>query len=199
LSGIDGFPFLLHCNIRYHISIFKARVSNLKILIIQDIIAFIESIKQKNPDYYFLLQCNKKLLDSDYFCRKLSPGKTTTGRSSKTGLNGLINILPMIRPLNETCILFKKRSMIMNNTYMIKELVIDTGKAAHEVSFKGLDLLHDNIEKATGEALARLPWLTDDHRNTVRDWFKNARKGRNTLKSTIDENFKTVEGWFSAS
>jgi len=86
----------------------------------------------------------------------------------------------------------------MNNTYMIKELVIDAGKAAHEVNFKGLDLLHDNIEKATGDALARLPWLTDDHRNTVRDWFKNARKGRNTLKTAIDENIKTVEGWFAA-
>lgn len=86
----------------------------------------------------------------------------------------------------------------MNNTYLIKELIFDTGKAVNEASFKGLDVLHDSIEKAAGEALARLPWLTDDHRGAVRDGFETARKGRNTLKTALDENIKTVEGWFAA-
>ena len=86
----------------------------------------------------------------------------------------------------------------MNNTYLIKELVFDTGKAVNEASFKGLDTLHDNIEKAAGEALSRVNWLTDNHRNAVSEWFATIRNGRNELKTALDENIKTVEGWFSA-
>ncbi len=86
----------------------------------------------------------------------------------------------------------------MNNSYLIKELVFDTGKAVNDAGFKGLDVLHDSIEKAAGEALAWAPWLTDDHRGNVSDWFETVRNGRNALKTALYENIKTVEGWFSA-
>ena len=86
----------------------------------------------------------------------------------------------------------------MNNIYLIKELFLDTGKAVNEASFKSLDSINESLEKAAGEALARLPWLTDDHRSAVHDWFDNARKGRHAVKAAVDENIKTVEGWFSS-
>ena len=86
----------------------------------------------------------------------------------------------------------------MNNTHLIKELVVDTGRAVNDAGFKGLDELHDSIEKATGEALARVPWLTDDYRAAVREWFDTARKGRHAVKAAVDENIKTVEGWFAS-
>lgn len=86
----------------------------------------------------------------------------------------------------------------MNTASLIKELVLDTGKAVNEAGFKNLDALHDGIEKAAGEALARAPWLTDDHRAAVNNWFETARKGRHAVKAAVDENIKTVEGWFAS-
>ena len=85
----------------------------------------------------------------------------------------------------------------MNYKDIVKQTVIEPGRAINELGFKTLDALHDNTEKAFSTAIARAPWVTDENTNAVHEWFEALKTGRNNIKGLLDENIKSFEGFIA--
>jgi len=88
----------------------------------------------------------------------------------------------------------------MNYNYkdILKQTIVNPGRSVNELGFNALAAIHDNTEKAVTAALDRAPWVTDENRNAVHEWFEAIKTGRNNVKSLLDENFKTFEGFITA-
>jgi hypothetical protein len=86
----------------------------------------------------------------------------------------------------------------MNYKDITRQTMIEPGKALHELGYKTLDALHENTERAVNAVLAKAPWVTDDSRNTVHEWFEAVKTGRNNIKGLVDQNIKTFEGFIAS-
>jgi len=85
----------------------------------------------------------------------------------------------------------------MNYKDIVKQTVIDPGRAINDLGFRTMEAVHENTERAINAALGRAPWVTEESKNVVHEWFEAVKTGRNNIKGLIDENYKAVEGFIA--
>ncbi|MCU0575960.1 MAG: hypothetical protein MUD15_03930 [Desulfobacterota bacterium] len=81
---------------------------------------------------------------------------------------------------------------------IIKQIV-DFQKSTFTNSFNAVVMLQDQTEKMMNTFLSQATWVPQDVRKVVGDWVETCKKGREEFKSSVDENFKRVEGFFSTA
>lgn len=84
----------------------------------------------------------------------------------------------------------------MEQKQMFKQL-IDFQKATFDNSFKAMTTLQEQGEKMVETFIGQAPWLPDDGRKAVKDWMGAYKKGRESFKDAVEQNFKKVEEYFS--
>ena len=86
----------------------------------------------------------------------------------------------------------------MNAKDIIKETIIDTGRAVYDNTFNVLNTVQEHGEKVLNAALDKAVWINEENRKAVDTWIANAKKGQENVKALIDENFKNYENFLNA-
>lgn len=86
----------------------------------------------------------------------------------------------------------------METKELIKEAVIDSGKAVYDCSFNVLENVQNHAEKNVNALLEKAPWINEENRNAVKGWIETAKTGRKNVKSLLDDNMKTFENLLGA-
>jgi polyhydroxyalkanoate synthesis regulator phasin len=77
--------------------------------------------------------------------------------------------------------------------------MINFNKTAFDNSFNAMVTLQEQTEKMVNTFLEQATWLPEEGKKVTIDWVKAYKKACEDFKKTIDENFKKVEDFFSAS
>ena len=88
----------------------------------------------------------------------------------------------------------------MNYNYkdLVKHTVITPGRWINDLGFNTLVAVHDTAEKVLDSAIDKTPWLKNENRTAVNEWFEAIRTGRNKIKTLVDENIKAFEGFIDS-
>ena len=81
---------------------------------------------------------------------------------------------------------------------MFKQM-INFNKTAIDNSFNAMVNLQEQTETMVNTFLEQATWLPDEGKKVTIDWIKAYKKACEDFKKTIDDNFKKVEDFFSAS
>ncbi len=74
--------------------------------------------------------------------------------------------------------------------------VIDFQRTMFENVFKSMVMFQDQTESATSTLLKQATWLPKEGRDTINEWVKACKKGREDYKKMIDEGFDNMEKFF---
>ena len=86
----------------------------------------------------------------------------------------------------------------MEQKQIIKQM-IQVNKTVFETTLNSMAMLQDQMEKTTNMFLEQTTWLPAEGKKVVEEWLKAYKKGRENLKSSVDESFKKVETFFAES
>jgi len=75
--------------------------------------------------------------------------------------------------------------------------MIDFQKSTFDNAFNAMSKLQEQGEKMVNMVIAQSPWMPDDGKQAVQEWINTYKKGRDQFKSTVEENFKKVQDYFS--
>lgn len=81
----------------------------------------------------------------------------------------------------------------------IAKQMIDFHKSTFTNSYNAIVMLQDQSEKMMNTFLSQATWVPQDLRKVVGDWVEACKKGREEFKSSMDENFRRVEDYFSTA
>ena len=84
--------------------------------------------------------------------------------------------------------------MIQND--MIKQM-IDFNKSSFENSYNMMVNLHDQAEQMTNTMLEQPLGIPDDSKKVIIEWIAAFKKGRSSMKSTIDANYEKLESFLT--
>lgn len=84
----------------------------------------------------------------------------------------------------------------MDQKVIVKQM-IDFHKSTFTNSYNAMVMLQDQTEKMMNTFLSQATWVPQDLKNAVGDWVASYKKGREEFKSSVDENFKRVEDYFT--
>jgi hypothetical protein len=85
----------------------------------------------------------------------------------------------------------------MEQGRLIRQM-IDFQKASFDNSFNAMVMIQEQTEKMAKNFLDQASWLPEDGKNVLTQWIGAYRKGRDTFKKSVDENYRKVEEFFSA-
>lgn len=85
----------------------------------------------------------------------------------------------------------------MEQGRLIRQM-IDFQKASFDNSFNAMVMIQEQTEKMAKNFLDQASWLPEDGKNVLNQWIGAYRKGRDTFKKSVDENYRKVEEFFSA-
>ena len=80
----------------------------------------------------------------------------------------------------------------------IAKPMIDFQKTTFDNTFNAMVLLQEQAEAMANTVLDQATWMPEEGRKAINDWVKAYKKGREDFKKIVDENFNTVENFFSA-
>jgi hypothetical protein len=80
----------------------------------------------------------------------------------------------------------------------IAKQMIDFHKATFDNTFNAMSILQEQTERMVNMFLEQSPWVPEDGRKAINEWIKTYRKGRSDFKTTVDESFKKVDGFFES-
>jgi len=86
----------------------------------------------------------------------------------------------------------------MTNNDILKQTV-QSSRSIFESNFNTCQSYQDQAEKIVNAWLDQTPWVNQELRNTLVKWTESYRNGQNHLKTAIDTNFNTLEGFLTAS
>ena len=86
----------------------------------------------------------------------------------------------------------------MTNNDLLKQTV-QSGRSIFESNFNAYQSLQDQAEKMVNSWLDQSPWINQETRSTLDKWTESYRNGQNHVKTAIDVNFNTLEGFLTAS
>lgn len=86
----------------------------------------------------------------------------------------------------------------MDNKQMINQ-VIKFNKTIFDNAFKAMTMAQEQGEKIITAALDQASWLPEEGKTAVLNWLKTCRKGGETFKSAVDEQYQKVEDYFAKS
>ena len=75
--------------------------------------------------------------------------------------------------------------------------MIQFNKTAFDNSYKAMETLGRQNEKITNSLLEESVWLPEGGKKAVKEWMQVYKKGCDDLKKTADQNYKTVEEFFT--
>ena len=81
----------------------------------------------------------------------------------------------------------------MTTKEIIQTAFIDSVKHINNFNFNTLAAAEAQVEKGLYAVLDKTPWVNDESRKTLDDWFGTVRKGRLHVKGILDEQLKTFE------
>jgi len=79
----------------------------------------------------------------------------------------------------------------MNSTQIVKQM-IDFQKTTLDNFFNAVVLVQEQGEKMTNTLFEQISWLPEENKRLLDQWMSMAKKGRDDLKSAMDDNFKNV-------
>jgi hypothetical protein len=79
----------------------------------------------------------------------------------------------------------------MNSTQLVKQM-IDFQKTTLDNFFNTVVLVQEQGEKMTNTLFEQISWLPEENKRLLDQWMSMAKKGRDDLKSAMDDNFKNV-------
>ncbi|HPI92658.1 MAG TPA: hypothetical protein PLT09_12960 [Deltaproteobacteria bacterium] len=84
----------------------------------------------------------------------------------------------------------------MDQKVIVKQM-IDFHKSTFTNSFNAMVMLQDQTEKMLNTFFSQAGWVPQDVKKVVGDWVATYKRGREEFKSSMDENFKRVEDYFT--
>jgi hypothetical protein len=75
--------------------------------------------------------------------------------------------------------------------------IVDYQKATFNSTFNTIARLQDQAENLTATFLEKTLGLPEESREAFSQYASACKKGRDEIKNTIDQNFNTVEGFFT--
>ncbi len=79
----------------------------------------------------------------------------------------------------------------MNSTQIVKQM-FDFQRTSFDNFFNTLILVQEQGEKMTSTIFEQISWLPEENKRLMDQWLTMAKKGRDDLKSTMDDNYKNV-------
>lgn len=70
-------------------------------------------------------------------------------------------------------------------------------KAAFDNSFKTMVTFQDQGEKIAGVFLSQASWLPEEGKKAITDWISACKKGRDSFKDTVEDNFTKIQDYFA--
>ena len=83
----------------------------------------------------------------------------------------------------------------MNLFWNTKQL-IDFQKTAFDNFFSAMVLVQEHGEKITNTLFEQVTWLPEESKRLVDQWIEMNKKGRDDLKTAMDQNFNQVKDLF---
>jgi hypothetical protein len=84
----------------------------------------------------------------------------------------------------------------MNQNQLLMQM-LDCNRAAFENAFNTITMLQDQVERVAQGCLERAAWLPKVGKTVINEWTKACKQGRESFKSSMDENFKKAEAFFA--
>jgi len=86
----------------------------------------------------------------------------------------------------------------MDQKQIFKQM-IDFQKAAFDNTFNAMVMIQEQTERMASSLLDQATWLPEEGRKVINEWVDAYKNGRETFKTTVDENFKKVEDFLAGS
>ena len=86
----------------------------------------------------------------------------------------------------------------MDQKQLFKQ-VIDFQKSTFDNSFKAMSTLQEQGDKMINTFLEQAAWLPADGKKAVNEWLDAYKQGRESFKTSVEENFQKVQGFFSGA
>ncbi len=86
----------------------------------------------------------------------------------------------------------------MDQKIMFKKM-LDFQKATFDNSFKAMSTLQEQGENMVNMFLEQAPWLPEEGKKTVVDWWAAYKKGRTDFMDSVEENYEKVRDYFSGT
>jgi polyhydroxyalkanoate synthesis regulator phasin len=79
----------------------------------------------------------------------------------------------------------------------IAKQMIQFTKTTFDNTFDAITVLQEQTEKLIGTYLEQAPIIPAEGKKAITDWMKAYKKGREELKTAVDDNYKKVEEFFT--
>ena len=79
----------------------------------------------------------------------------------------------------------------MKSNPMVKQM-LDFQKTTFDNFFNAMVLVQEQGEKMTNTLFEQVSWLPEENKRLMDQWLTMAKKGRDDLKSAMDDNYKNV-------
>ena len=84
----------------------------------------------------------------------------------------------------------------MNQNQLLKQM-LDFNRTAFENTFNTMTMLQEQAERVVNGCLEQATWLPKTGKTVINEWTNACKKGRESFKSSMDENFKKTEAFFA--
>ena len=81
----------------------------------------------------------------------------------------------------------------------IAKQTIDFQKTMFDNTFNAMVLVQEQTERMANTLLDQVTWMPAEGRSAISGWVDAFKKSREDFKKGVDENFKRVEDFFTAS
>jgi len=79
----------------------------------------------------------------------------------------------------------------MNSNPIVKQM-LDFQKTTFDNIFNAMVLVQEQGEKLTNALFEQASWLPEENKRLMDQWLTMSKKGRDDLKSAMDDNYKNV-------
>jgi hypothetical protein len=83
----------------------------------------------------------------------------------------------------------------MENKLIAKQ-IIDFNKTTFDNTFDAITVLQDQSEKMVNLFLQKASFFPPEGKKVIVEWMEAYKKGKKDFKQSVDDSFKTVEGFF---
>ncbi|MBW2369442.1 MAG: hypothetical protein JRH15_16350 [Deltaproteobacteria bacterium] len=83
----------------------------------------------------------------------------------------------------------------MDQKQLVKQM-IEVNKSAFDTTFDAINKLQDQLESMTNNLVDQASWLPKDGKQTIDEWVKTYKDGRDGFKKSVDDNYEKVLGFF---
>lgn len=83
------------------------------------------------------------------------------------------------------------------NTEILRQIV-QSNRSLFDNGYQAGVAIQDETEKVVNTLLEKAPWVNEGVRNAINTWAENFKKGRQSLKDAVDQNYSHLEGILGA-